>query len=159
MPDEKLNAHSQPSSRKSRSISRYFLGNKRTSVHAATHEHAIHRCLTVHGIFDAVDLSANVTSYRDGTACQRLFILTDKNQLIIAKSYQRQSLYKVKQRIDVNRLWISADVTSPCVSEITSLTDYDASRSLLLGWPLVENFLIEFETKSVRDMWKERIQS
>ncbi|CAF4879154.1 unnamed protein product, partial [Rotaria socialis] len=32
-------------------------------------------------------------------------------------------------------------------------------RSLIIGWPLAENFIVEFDTKSIREIWKQRIES
>jgi hypothetical protein len=30
---------------------------------------------------------------------------------------------------------------------------------MIIGWPLGENFIVEFDTKSLRDIWKERFES
>ncbi|CAF3618544.1 unnamed protein product [Rotaria socialis] len=149
---------SQPSSRKSRSISRYFLGNKRSSIDGTTQDN-IFRCLVSVGIFDSYDLWTNVTLFRDYTTCRRLFILTTKNELIIGKYNQRQSIFKIKHRIDLNRVWLYANINDSIASEITSLNYYDHSRSLIIGWPLAENFIVEFDTKSIREIWKQRIES
>ena len=65
----------------------------------------------------------------------------------------------MKERIDLTRLWLCSHVQDSIASEITSLTYYDAQRSIILGWPLAENFVVEFETKSIRDLWKERFES
>jgi hypothetical protein len=150
---------SQPSSRKSRSISRYFLGNKRSSIDGTTQDTDIHRCLTSIGIFDSYDLWTNVTLFREYTTCRRLFVLTNKNELIIGKCNQRQVLFKIKHRIDLNRIWLYPNINDSIASEITSLNYYDYNRSLIIGWPLAENFIVEFDTKSIREIWKERIQS
>ncbi|CAF4422348.1 unnamed protein product [Rotaria sp. Silwood2] len=149
---------SQPSSRKSRSISRYFLGNKRSSIDDTTQDN-IYRCLISVGIFDSYDLWTNVTLFRDYTTCRRLFIITNKNELIIGKYNQRQSLFKIKHRIDLNCIWLYKNLYDSIASEITSLNYYDSQRSLIIGWPLAENFIVEFDTKSIRDIWKQRIES
>jgi hypothetical protein len=150
---------SQPSTRKSRSISRYFLGNKRSSIDDTTQNSDIHRCLISIGIFDSYDLWTNVTLFRDYTTCRRLFILTNKNELIIGKCNQRNYLFKIKQRIDLNRIWLYTNLNDNIVSEITSLSYYDSHRSLIIGWPLAENFIVEFDTKSIREIWRERFES
>jgi hypothetical protein len=150
---------SQPSSRKSRSISRYFLGNKRSSIDDPIQNIDIYRCLISVGIFDSYDIWSNVTLFRDYTTCRRLFIITNKNELIIGKCNQRQILFKIKQRIDLNRIWLCANINDNISSEITSLNYYDYQRSLIIGWPLAENFIVEFDTKSIREIWKERIES
>jgi hypothetical protein len=150
---------SQPTSRKSRSISRYFLGNKRASIDDPTQNNDIHRCLISVGIFDSYDLWTNVTLFRGYTTCRRLFIITNKNELIIGKCNHRQFLFKIKQRIDLNRLWLYTNLNDSIVSDITSLNYYDQQRSMIIGWPLAENFIVEFDTKSIRDIWKERIES
>lgn len=147
------------SSRKSRSISRYFLGAKRSSIDITTQDIDITRCLTSAGIFDSYTLWTNVTLFRDYRTCRRLLILTDKNQLIIGKSNAKQSLFKIKHQIDLNRVWLYSNIQDSTVSEITSLTYFDHQRSLIIGWPLAENFLVEFDTKDIRDTWHERIQS
>ncbi|UJR32084.1 hypothetical protein I4U23_019552 [Adineta vaga] len=147
------------SSRKSRSISRYFLGTKRSSVDITTQDSDITRCLTSIGIFDSYELWTNVTLFRDYRTCRRLLILTEKNQLIIGKSNPKQSLFKIKHRIDLHRIWLHTNFLDSIASEITSLTYYDHSRSLILGWPLAENFLVEFDTKDIRNTWHGRIQS
>jgi hypothetical protein len=159
---KKVARSSHPSTRKSRSISRYFLGNKRSSFDVTSQHIDISRCLTSIGIFDAYDLWTNVTIFRDYTTCQRLFIITDKNQLIIGKSHSKQSILKIKQRIDLNHIWFHSHLENfhdPIVCEITSLTYYDSQRSLILGWPSAENLLVEFNTKNIRDVWLERFQS
>ncbi|CAF1674713.1 unnamed protein product, partial [Adineta ricciae] len=71
----------------------------------------------------------------------------------------KQSLFKTKHQIDLNRVWLHSNVQDSTVSEITSLTYFDHQRSLIIGWPLAENFLVEFDTKDIRDTWHERIQS
>jgi len=152
-------AVSQPTSRKSRSISRYFLGNKRSSIDDPIQNNDINRCLISVGIFDTYDLWTNVILFHDYRTCRRLFILTNKNELIIGKCNQRQYLFKIKQRIDLNRLWLYTNLNDSIISEITSLNYYDFNRSLIIGWPLAENFLVEFDTKSIRDIWKERIET
>ncbi len=113
---------SHPSSRKSRSISRYFLGNKRSSVDVLTQDIDISRCLTSIGIFDSCDLWASVTLFRSYTTCRRLFIITNQNQLIIGKPNQKQALFKVKHQIDLSRIWLYATITDCIAAEITSLT-------------------------------------
>ncbi|CAF0745584.1 unnamed protein product [Adineta ricciae] len=151
---------SQPPTRKSRSISRYFLGNKRASVDNPTQStNDIYRCLISVGIFDSYDLWAHVTLFRDYTTCRRLMILTTKNELIIGKYNHRHVLYKIKQRVDLNRVWLYTHLNDSTASEITSLSYYDSTRSLIIGWPIAENFIIEFETKPIRDIWKEHIES
>ncbi|CAF1289395.1 unnamed protein product [Rotaria sordida] len=150
---------SQPSSRKSRSISRYFLGNKRSSIDDTIQDNNIYRCLISVGIFDSYDLWTNVTLFRDYTTCRRLFIITNKNELIIGKYNQRQGLFKIKHRIDLNCIWLYKNFHDNIASEITSLNYYDPYRSLIIGWPLAENFIIEFDTKSIREIWKQRIES
>lgn len=155
---KKQSRGSQPSSRKSRSISRYFLGHKRSSIDITGQDIDISRCLTSIGVFDACDLWTGVTLFQDYTTCRRLFIITDKNQLFIGKSRQKQSLFKVKHRIDLNRVWLYPKLNDSIASEITSLTYYDNQRSLIIGWPLAENFLVEFDSKAIRDIWYERIQ-
>jgi hypothetical protein len=156
--DEKT-VNSQPSSRKSRSISRYFLGNKRSNIDDTIQNNDIHCCLISVGIFDSYDIWTNVTLFRDYTTCRRLFILTNKNELIIGKCNQRHYLFKIKYRIDLNRIWLYTNFNDNIVSEITSLNYYDSHRSVIIGWPLAENFIVEFDTKSIRDIWKERIES
>ena len=155
---KKQNRGSQ-SSRKSRSISRYFLGAKRSSIDITTQDIDITRCLTSAGIFDSYELWTNVTLFRDYRTCRRLLILTDRNQLIIGKSNAKQSLFKTKHQIDLNRVWLHSNVQDSTVSEITSITYFDHQRSFIIGWPLAENFLVEFDTKDIRDTWHERIQS
>ncbi|CAF3276724.1 unnamed protein product [Rotaria sp. Silwood2] len=94
--------------------------------------------------------------------CRRLFIITNKNELIISKSNPKQSLLKIKHRINLNRIWLYTDIENineSIISEITSLTYYDYHRTLIIGWPLGENFLVEFDTKDIRDIWYKRIQS
>jgi hypothetical protein len=150
---------SQPTSRKSRSISRYFLGTKRSSIDEPTQNIDIYRCLISVGIFDSYDIWTNVTLFRDYSTCRRLLIITNKNELIIGKCNQRQILFKIKQRIDLNRIWICSNISDNVASEITSLNYYDYQRSLIIGWPLVENFIVEFDTQYIRDIWKERIES
>jgi hypothetical protein len=161
--DERLKKQargSHPSSRKSRSISRYFLGNKRSSVDITTQDIDISRCLTSIGIFDSCDIWTGVTLFRDYTTCRRLFIITDKNQLIIGKSNSKQSSLKIKHQIDLNRIWLYSDINNESItSEITTLTYYDNQRSFIIGWPLAENFLVEFDTKDIKDVWYERIQT
>lgn len=160
--DERLKKQareSHPSSRKSRSISRYFLGNKRASIDITTQDLDISRCLTSVGIFDSYDLWTNVTLFRDYSTCRRLFIITKKNQLIIGKSNQKQSLLKIKHQIDLNRIWLYTNINDSIASEITTLTYYEPHRTFLIGWPLAENFLVEFDTKDIKDLWSERIQS
>jgi hypothetical protein len=150
---------SHPSSRKSRSISRYFLGNKRSSIDITTQDIDISRCLTSIGIFDSYDIWTSVILFRDYTTCRRLFIITNKNQLIIGKSNHKQSLFKIKHQIDLNRIWLYTNINDSIASEITSLTYYDYHRACIIGWPLAENFIVEFDTKDIRDVWYERIQS
>ncbi|CAF3798494.1 unnamed protein product [Adineta steineri] len=160
--DERLKKQlrtSHSSSRKSRSISRYFLGTKRSSLDVATQEVDISRCLTSVGIFDSCDLWTNVTLFHDYRTCRRLFILTNKNELIIGKSNPKQSLFRIKHRININRLWLYTELNDYISSEITSLTYYDHQRTFIIGWPLVENFLVEFDTKDIKNIWHERIQS
>jgi hypothetical protein len=159
---KKSSRGSHPTTRKSRSISRYFLGNKRASFDVVGQEIDITRCLTSVGIFDAYDLWSGVTIFRDYSTCRRLFILTCKNELIIGKSNAKQSLFKIKQRLDMNRLWWSSQLRpcqDPMASEITSLTYYDAQRSMIIGWPPAENVLVEFDSKAIREQWIDRIQS
>jgi len=156
---KKQSRGSQPSSRKSRSISRYFLGNKRSSIDITTQDIDISRCLTSIGVFDSCDLWTSVTLFQDYTTCRRLFIITNKNQLIIGKSNSKQSLFKIKHQIDLNRLWLNINLTDSIASEITSLNYYDYNRAFIIGWPLAENFIVEFDTKDIRDVWYERIQS
>ncbi len=156
---KKQSRGSQPSSRKSRSISRYFLGNKRSSIDITNQDIDISRCLTSIGIFDSCDLWTNVTLFHDYTTCRRLFIITNKNQLFIGKSNQKQSLFKVKHQIDLNRIWLYSNINDSLASEITSLNYYDHHRTLIIGWPLAENFLVEFDTNDIRDLWYERIQT
>jgi hypothetical protein len=156
---KKQSRGSQQSSRKSRSISRYFLGNKRSSIDITSQDIDISRCLTSIGIFDSCDLWTNVTLFRDYTTCRRLFIITNKNQLFIGKFNQKQPLFKVKHQIDLNRIWLYSNLTDSLVLEITSLTYYDHLRTFIIGWPLAENFLIEFDTKDIRGVWYERIQT
>lgn len=159
---KKSSRGSHPSTRKSRSISRYFLGNKRTSFDVTTQDIDISRCLTSNGIFDSCDLWTSVTLFRDYTTCRRLFILTDKNQLIIGKFYLKQSLLKVKQCIDIYSIWFIENLQhfhDPTALEITSLTYFDAQRSAILGWPLAENYLVEFDSSTIRETWLERIRS
>jgi hypothetical protein len=142
--DERLKKQareSHPSSRKSRSISRYFLGNKRASIDITTQDVDISRCLTSVGIFDSYDLWTNVTLFRDYSTCRRLFIITKKNQLIIGKSNQKQSLLKIKHQIDLNRIWLYTNINDSIASEITTLTYYEPHRTFL------------------KDLWSERIQS
>lgn len=155
--DEQTKQYS--TSRKSRSISRYFLGAKRTSMDYLTQDHDIQQCLSSLGIFDSCDLWTYVTIFRDYHTCRRLFILTNQNQLIIGKSNQKQQLYKIKHRIDLNRLWLVQNISETIISDITTLTYFDQQRICILGWPLAENFLIEFNSKDIRDIWCERIQS
>jgi hypothetical protein len=152
-------AVSQPSSRKSRSIGRYFLGNKRSSVDGITQDNDIYRCLISVGIFDSYDLWTNVTLYRDYTTYRRLFIITNKNELIVGKYNHRYVLFKMKQRIDLNRIWLYTNINDNIVSEITSVNYFDDQRSVIIGWPLAENFIVEFDTKSIREIWRERIES
>ena len=159
--DERLKKQSrasQPTSRKSRSISRYFLGNKRSSMDITSQDIDISRCLTSIGIFDACLLWTHVTLFHDYTTCRRLFIITDKKQLFIGKSQQKQSLFKVKHQIDLNRVWIYNNVNENTALEITSLTYYDRQRTLLIGWPVAENFLVEFDTKDICNVWFDHIQ-
>jgi hypothetical protein len=156
---KKQTRESHPSSRKSRSISRYFLGTKRSSIDISTQDIDISRCLTSIGIFDSCDLWTNVTLFHDYTTCRRLFIITNKNEFIIGKSNQKQSSFKIKHRIDLNRVWLYTNFNDSITSEITSLTYYDQHRALIIGWPLAENFIAEFDTKHIRDIWNERIQS
>lgn len=155
---KKQSRSSQPTSRKSRSISRYFLGNKRSSVDITSQDIDISRCLTSIGIFDACYLWTHVTLFHDYNTCRRLFIITDKNQLFIGKSHQKQSIFKVKQQIDLNRVWIYSHWNDSTALEITSLTYYDRQRTLIIGWPIAENFLVEFDTKELCDVWYEHIQ-
>ena len=150
---------SQPSSRKSRSISRYFVGNKRSSIDDATQDNNIYRYLISAGIFDSYDLYTNVILFRDYTTYRRLFIITNKNELIVGKCNQRQTLFKIKQRIDLNRIWLYTDRTDGLAAEITSLNYYDSYRSLIIGWPLAENYVVEFDTKNTREIWQQRIES
>lgn len=149
---------SQPATRKSRSISRYFLGQKRASIDGTTEETTIHRCLTSAGIFDSYLLWTYVTFYRDDHTSRRLFILTEKHQLIVAKSSLRQSSLKIKERLDLSSIWFQCDFEESIGLEISSLTYYDPSKSMIIGWPLTENFIVEFQTKSLRDTWKDRFQ-
>ena len=72
----------------------------------------------------------------------------------------------MKQRIELSRVWLSThlqntnDGTPTATAlEITSLSYYDCHRSLVIGWPLAENFIVEFDSKSIRDIWQERIES
>ena len=158
---KKLSRTSHPSTRKSRSISRYFLGPKRSSCDLTSQDIDISHCLTSSGIFDSYQLWTSVTLFRHYNTCRRLFILTDQNQLIISKSNSKQSILKIKERLDLHRLWLWTNLQSfhdPIVTDITSLTYYDASRSIILGWPLAENYLVEFDSQSIRDRWIERIQ-
>ncbi|CAF1581616.1 unnamed protein product [Rotaria magnacalcarata] len=158
----KKSRESHPLTRKSRSISRYFLGSKHSSIDLTAHDTDITRCLTSFGIFDSYDLWASVTLFRDYRTCRRLFILTNKNELIVGKTNQKRSLLKIKYRIDLNRVWLYTNIENlneSIVSEITPLTYYDYHRTLILGWPLVENFLVEFDSKDIRDIWYTRIQS
>jgi len=163
--DERFKKHhrgSHPSTRKSRSISRYFLGTKRSSIDITTQDIDILRCLTSIGIFDSCELWTSVTLFRDYRTCRRLFILTDKSELIIGKSNQKQSFFKIKHRIDLNRVWLYTNIQNlndPFASEITSLTYYDYHRAFIIGWPLAENFIVEFDTKDIKNTWHERIQS
>jgi hypothetical protein len=160
--DEQLQkvAISQPPARKSRSISRYFLGNKRSSIDSATqNNHDIYRCLISVGIFDSYDLWAHVTLFRDYSTCRRLFIVTSKNELIIGKYNHRHVLFKIKQRIDLNRVWLHTQFNDHVASEVTSLNYYDLHRSFILGWPFAENFVVEFEATSIRESWREHIES
>ncbi|CAF0778650.1 unnamed protein product [Adineta steineri] len=152
-------SQSQTSSRKSRSISRYFLGNKRTSVNNTKPNNDISRCLISVGIFDSYSLYAHVTFFRDYSTCRRLLIITNKNELIIGKYNHRHVLFKIKYRIDLNHIWLNANINDTIASEITSLNYYDYQRSLILGWPTVENYIVEFETKSIREIWKDYIES
>jgi hypothetical protein len=152
-------AVSQPTSRKSRSISRYFLGTKRSSIDDITQDNDIYRCLISVGIFDSYDRWTNVTLFRAYNTCRRLFIITNKNELIIGKWNHRQFLFKLKHRIDLNRIWLYTNIHENIASEITSLNYYDVNRSMIIGWPLGENFIVEFDTKSLRDIWKERFES
>ncbi|CAF3965102.1 unnamed protein product [Rotaria sordida] len=159
---KKKSRESHPLTRKSRSISRYFLGNKHSSIDLTTDDINITHCLTSIGIFDSYDLWTNVILFHDYRTYRRLFIITNKNQLIISKLNQKQSLLKIKHRIDLNRLWLYTNIENineSIISEITSLTYYDYHRTLIIGWPLVENFLVEFDTKDIRDIWYKRIQS
>jgi hypothetical protein len=156
---KKQSRDSLPSTRKSRSISRYFLGPKRSSIDISSQDIDISRCLTSIGIFDSCDLWTNVTLFHDYTTCRRLFIITNKNELIIGKSNQKQSSFKIKHRIDLNRIWLSTNLNDSITSEITSLTYFDHNRTFIIGWPLAENFIVEFDTKNIRDSWNERIQS
>ena len=149
----------QPPSRKSRSISRYFLGNKRSSIDHPRPDQDIYRCLISVGIFDSYDRWTNVNLFRAYSTCRRLFIITNQNELIIGKYHHRQFLFKLKHRIDLNRLWFDTNISEHIASEITSLNYYDFNRSMLIGWPLAENFIVEFDTKSLRDSWKERLES
>ena len=158
---KKLARASQPTTRKSRSISRYFLGTKRSSCDVSTQDADITRCLTSIGIFDAHELWTTVTLFRDHDTCRRLLIITNKNELIIGKSNSKQSLFKIKQRIDLHRLWLYTTLQHShdhVALDITSLTYYDSQRSCIIGWPLAENFVVEFDSKTVRDVWIERIQ-
>jgi hypothetical protein len=150
---------SHPSSRKSRSISRYFLGNKRSSIDITTQDIDISRCLTSIGIFDSCDIWTNVTLFRDYTTCRRLLVITNKNQLIIGKSNTKLSLFKIKHQIDLNRIWLYANINDSIASEISSLTYYDYTRAFIIGWPLAENFIVEFDTKDIKDVWYDRMQS
>ena len=159
---KKISRGSHPTTRKSRSISRYFLGNKRSSFDVTTQDIDIVRCLTSVGIFDSHDLWTSVTLFRDYTTWRRLFILTNKNELIIGKSHAKQSIFKIKQRIDVHLIWFYANLKhfhDPHALEITSLTYFDSQRSIILGWPLAENYVVEFDSSTIRDLWIERIQS
>ena len=149
---------SQPVRRKSRSISRYFLGQKRASIDVTTEETSIHRCLTSAGIFDSYLLWTYVTFFRDDRSSRRLFILTANEQLIVAKSSLRQSNLKIQERLDLTTIWFQSDFDESLGSEISSANFYDASRSLVLGWPSAENFIVEFQSKALRETWKERFQ-
>lgn len=149
----------QPPSRKSRSISRYFLGTKRSSIDDTNQDNHISRCLISVGIFDSYDRWTTVSLFRSDTTCRRLFILTNQNELIIGKYNQRQFLFKLKHRIDIQRIWFDANISENLASDITSLNDYDVNRSMIIGWPLAENFIVEFDTKSLRDSWKDRFDS
>ena len=149
----------QPPSRKSRSISRYFLGPKRSSIDDTTQDNHISRCLISVGIFDSYDRWTSVTFFRAYTTCRRLLILTNQNELIIGKYYQRQFLFKLKHRIDLNRIWFYTNIPENIAGEITSLNYYDPHRSMIIGWPLVENFIVEFESKALRDNWRDRFDS
>jgi hypothetical protein len=80
---KKQHRESHPTLRKSRSICRYFLGTKRLSIDRTTQDIDISRCLTSIEIFDSYDLWTSVTLFRNYRTCRRLFILTDKNELII----------------------------------------------------------------------------
>jgi len=151
--------YSQPPTRKSRSISRYFLGAKRSSIDNIRQDYDIHRCLISIGIFDSYELYTNVTLFRHETTCRRLIILTTNNQLIIGKYLSRQILFKLKHRFDLSQIWLTDQLSEQIVSEITSLTYYDSQRSLILGWPLADNYLVEFENQTQRNLWKERLQS
>lgn len=158
---KKLSRTSQPTTRKSRSISRYFLGGKRHSCDLTTQDVDISQCLMSNGIFDSYDLWTSVTLFRHYHTCRRLLILTSQNELFLCKTNSKQSFWKIKQRLDVNRLWFLTNLQSfhdPIVAEITSLTYYDASRSIVLGWPLAENFLVEFDNAVIRDQWIDRFQ-
>lgn len=159
---KKKSRESHPLTRKSRSISRYFLGHKHSSIDLSSQDFDITRCLTSSGIFDSYDIWTNVTLFHEYRTCRRLFIITNKNELIIGKTNQKHSLLKIKHRIDLNRVWIYTNIETInelILSEITSLTYYDYHRSLIIGWPLVENFLVEFDTKELRDAWYKRIHS
>lgn len=151
--------YSQPPTRKSRSISRYFLGTKRSSIDNIRQDYDIHRCLISIGIFDSYEIYTNVNLFRDDTISRRLMILTTKNELIIGKYISRQILFKLKYRLDLSQIWLADQLTEQIISEITSLTYYDSQRSLILGWPLADNYLIEFENQIQRNLWKERLQS
>ncbi|CAF3630906.1 unnamed protein product [Rotaria sp. Silwood1] len=159
---KKSSRESHPLTRKSRSISRYFLGNKHSSIDITTNDINITRCLTSIGIFDSYDIWTYVTLYHNYRTYRRLFIITNKNELIISKSNIKQSLLKIKYRINLNRIWIYTNIENineSIINEITSLTYYDYHRTLIIGWPLGENFLVEFDTKNIRDTWYTRIQS
>ena len=153
---------SHPLLRKSRSISRYFLGNQRSSVDLTTYDADISRCLISSGIADSCAMWTKVTLFRDDHTYRRLFVKTTKNELIVGKSNQKQSLLKIKHRINLNRVWLYTDIqnsSESIASEITSLTYYDYQRTLIIGWPLAENFIVEFDTKDIRDAWHRSIQS
>jgi hypothetical protein len=156
---KKRSRGSQSSSRKSRSISRYFLGNKRPSIDVTTQDIDISRCLTSAGVFDCCERWTSATLFRGYRTSRRLLIITDNNQLIVGKSNPKQSLFKIKHRIDLHRIWLHTNFTDFVPAEITSLTYYDRQRTLIIGWPLAENFLVEFDSKDIRNSWHERIQS
>lgn len=150
---------SNPIGRKSRSISRYFLGPKRSIVDETNEEISIRQALRVSGIFESIDFWNFVTIFRDFRSSRRILILTEKNRLILAKFFQRQSLVKIKEIVEIDEFWFDDEIRSSTVNELNCLGQFDSTRSLVIGWPPAENFLVEFSDKATRDIWKERFQS